>query len=161
MQQTIQLLQGIERTVVIIAVLETPGHGAAYALPLFRRDAAAHVAVGDDIDLMFGQVDIDQHANVIFRIPHAILGEQFARSLAELKDVPAETLDGHEVRIYANLEFPHEVGNAIEHGALGIGLYRTEFLYTNDPDPSEEKHYQSYMEAVERLGYRARWQFNQ
>lgn len=55
-------------------------HTACHCSGVTRR---AHVTVGDDIDLVFGQVDIDQHADVIFRI-HAILGEQFARPLAGL-----------------------------------------------------------------------------
>jgi phosphotransferase system enzyme I (PtsI) len=72
--------------------------------------------------------------------------------LAELRDQPAETLDGRRVRIMANIEFPREVPRVIEHGAEGIGLYRTEFLYsTGDRPPSEREHYEAYMEAIRQL----------
>ena len=59
--------------------------------------------------------------------------------LHEFRDQPAQTLDGRRVRIYANIEFPREVTRAVQHGAEGIGLYRTEFLYlTSERSPTEE-----------------------
>lgn len=81
--------------------------------------------------------------------------EIFLKALEEQRDLPCETLDGHEVRIYADIEFPEEVDEAIHAGALGIGLYRTEFLYDKEnPDPSEEDHYKAYKDAVARTGGR-------
>jgi phosphotransferase system enzyme I (PtsI) len=72
--------------------------------------------------------------------------------LAELKDQPAETKDGRRLHIMANIEFPREVGGAIQHGAEGIGLYRTEFLYlTSDKPPTEDEHFEAYMEAIRQL----------
>ncbi|MHC5033644.1 MAG: phosphoenolpyruvate--protein phosphotransferase [Planctomycetota bacterium] len=72
--------------------------------------------------------------------------------LAELKDQPAETKDGRRLHIMANIEFPREVDGAIQHGAEGIGLYRTEFLYlTSDRPPTEEEHFEAYMEAIRQL----------
>ena len=45
----------------------------------------------------------------------------------------------------ANIELPDEIPSILEHGAEGIGLYRTEFFYMNRTDiPSEEEHYQAY-----------------
>jgi phosphotransferase system enzyme I (PtsI) len=64
--------------------------------------------------------------------------------------LPAETIDGYEISIAANIELPDEIHTALEWGACGIGLYRTEFLYdTRAPD--EEKHFQTYKKAVELL----------
>lgn len=81
--------------------------------------------------------------------------EVFRKALDEQRQLPAETLDGHELRVYANIEFPEEVDEAIASGAVGIGLYRTEFLYDKEnPDPSEEDHYTAYKDAVSRLGGR-------
>jgi len=69
--------------------------------------------------------------------------------LGHLRDLPAVTKDGHEVRLWANIEFPHEVATCIERGATGIGLYRTEFLYLDrEEEPSEEDHFQAYAEAI-------------
>jgi len=69
--------------------------------------------------------------------------------LGHLRDLPAVTQDGHEVRLWANIEFPHEVATCIQRGATGIGLYRTEFLYLDRvEEPSEEDHFQAYAEAI-------------
>lgn len=65
--------------------------------------------------------------------------------------LPGETLDGHRVTLHANIEMPDEVPMVLGHGGEGIGLYRTEFLYLNRQDlPSEEEHYRTYREVVER-----------
>jgi phosphotransferase system enzyme I (PtsI) len=72
--------------------------------------------------------------------------------IEELREKPAKTTDGHRVRIFGNIESPREVQHAVEHGAEGIGLYRTELLYlTSDHPPTEEDHYAAYMEAVDQL----------
>ena len=62
-------------------------------------------------------------------------------SLDELATLPAVTKDGVAITIEANIEFPSEIGVALEKGATGIGLYRTEFLYlASDTEPTEEQH---------------------
>jgi len=72
------------------------------------------------------------------------------KDLGDLRDLPAVTPDGHEVLLWGNIEFPHEVEVCIERGASGIGLYRTEFLYLDrEDDPSEEDHFQAYAEAID------------
>lgn len=78
----------------------------------------------------------------------AALGEQ----LLENRDLPAETLDGTRVKLLANVDFPEEVPGAVNHGALGIGLFRTEFLFMmGEAPPSEEEHYQHAMSVLESL----------
>jgi phosphotransferase system enzyme I (PtsI) len=74
---------------------------------------------------------------------------EFTRDLAELRDLPAETRDGHKTTILANIEFPEEIRPALDNGAEGIGLYRTEFLYADGGEPDEEAHFTAYMRAVE------------
>jgi phosphotransferase system enzyme I (PtsI) len=72
------------------------------------------------------------------------------KDLGDLRDLPAVTPDGHQVLLWGNIEFPHEVEVCIERGASGIGLYRTEFLYLDrEDDPSEEDHFQAYAEAID------------
>ena len=69
-----------------------------------------------------------------------------------LKDEPALTTDKRRVRVAANIELPDEIPSIIEHGAEGIGLYRTEFFYMNRIDiPSEEEHYQAYKFVAEAV----------
>ena len=74
------------------------------------------------------------------------------QSLKNLCHIPAATLDGHELKLQANIELPEDVQSAQELCAQGIGLYRTEFLYMNRPTlPSEEEHYKAYVQVVEGL----------
>ena len=72
-----------------------------------------------------------------------------------LKDarLAAVTADGHGVGVGANIEFAEEVPSAVLHGANGVGLYRTEFLYINRKDlPTEEEHFATYKKVIEGEG---------
>jgi len=72
--------------------------------------------------------------------------------LAGLRELPAETTDGHLVSLQANIEFAHEVDESLARGASGIGLYRTEFLFlSGEAEPTEEDHFNSYADAIKRL----------
>jgi phosphoenolpyruvate-protein phosphotransferase (PTS system enzyme I) len=72
---------------------------------------------------------------------------------SELKDLPAVTLDGREVSILGNIEFPRDIGPNVRQGATGIGLYRTEFLYLGSNDiPTEEEHFNAYTQSIQELG---------
>ena len=74
------------------------------------------------------------------------------KTLANLKDKPAETLDGTRVEISANIELPEEIDSVISHGAEGIGLYRTEYLYMNRKDlPTEDEQFEAYRGVVTKL----------
>lgn len=71
------------------------------------------------------------------------------RHLPEIRDLPCVTLDGKEIELSANLEFSDEVEAAISHGARGIGLYRTDYLFLASSElPSEEQQYQEYRRIV-------------
>lgn len=71
--------------------------------------------------------------------------------LAALRDRPAETKDGRRYTLSANIEFNHELDLAKESGAAGVGLYRTEFGFLNDPHAGEDVMAQIYTEAVQQL----------
>ena len=74
------------------------------------------------------------------------------RDLEKFKDLPAKTTDGHQVALAANIESQEEIRTALSHGAEGIGLYRTEFLYLNRKDlPSEEEQYQIYAGVARQI----------
>ena len=73
-------------------------------------------------------------------------------SLARLRDVPAETLDGYHVQLSANIELPSDLDSVIEHGASGVGLFRTEYLYLSRKTlPTEEEQLAIYTQVAERL----------
>ncbi len=75
----------------------------------------------------------------------------FELELDKLRDLPAETLDNHAVRLQGNIELPEEVSAVHDHGGTGIGLYRTEFLFLNKAAlPTEEQHFEAYRHVVER-----------
>ncbi|MDR1479352.1 MAG: phosphoenolpyruvate--protein phosphotransferase [Planctomycetaceae bacterium] len=79
-------------------------------------------------------------------------GSSRIENLDELRDVDAVTADGAKITIMANIEFPHEADNAIQRGAEGIGLFRTEFLYfTQESDPTEDEHFASYKKVAETM----------
>jgi len=72
-----------------------------------------------------------------------------------LKDarLPAVTADGYGIGVGANIEFAEEVPSAVLHGANGVGLYRTEFLYINRKElPTEEEHFTTYKKVIEGEG---------
>jgi phosphotransferase system enzyme I (PtsI) len=72
--------------------------------------------------------------------------------LAELKTLPARTLDGRRIELSANIELPNDTDSAIEYGAEGIGLFRTEFLYiARSGFPSEEEQHRAYQEVAEKV----------
>ena len=65
---------------------------------------------------------------------------------------PALTADGRRIELLANIELAEDVVAAVENGADGIGLYRTEFLYMNRSDvPDEEEHFLTYREVVKGM----------
>ena len=69
----------------------------------------------------------------------------FEEALAPLRDLPAETLDGHRVKLAANVELEEELEFIKLRGADGIGLYRTEsLLIGKEVFPSEEEQYENF-----------------
>ncbi len=72
--------------------------------------------------------------------------------LAEILWQPAVTLDGKPIHLSANIEDQHDVEAVLAHGAEGVGLFRTEFLFLNRPSPpNEEDQYQVYREVAAAL----------
>ena len=63
----------------------------------------------------------------------------YKSAIDRVKHLPAETLDGHKITVKANIEFLAEAQVAIESGAEGIGLYRTEYLYLLKRDFPDEQ----------------------
>jgi phosphoenolpyruvate-protein phosphotransferase (PTS system enzyme I) len=79
----------------------------------------------------------------------------FARSLRSNRHTPAQTRDGVPIKLRANIEMPTEADVAVDHGADGIGLYRTEFLYVDRREPpSEDEQYEVYRKIVETMSPR-------
>jgi phosphotransferase system enzyme I (PtsI) len=74
------------------------------------------------------------------------------KRLKTLRDVPAVTQDGTKISLQANLELPRDVDQALESGANGIGLLRTEFMFMNRPTlPDEDEQYDLLRKIVQNL----------
>ncbi len=75
--------------------------------------------------------------------------------LASIMALPAVTTDGAEALIKANIEVPEETDSVLRHGASGIGLFRSEFLFLQPGRaPSEESQYNAYRKVLEAMGSR-------
>jgi len=113
-------------------------------------------------------VIIDGDAGVVIVDPSPIIlaeygfkqrqGDLERGRLARLRHKPAVTLDGQRVELLANIEMPEDTVGAVKAGAVGVGLFRSEFLFmgrdTGSPQtrlPDEEEQYQAYRRAVEGM----------
>lgn len=108
-------------------------------------------------------VIIDGDAGVVVIEPSPILlaeygfkqrqGEVERERLSRLKNTPAVTLDGQKIELLANIEQPEDAVGALKAGAVGVGLFRSEFLFMgrNGKLPDEEEQFQAYKRAVEGM----------
>ena len=74
-------------------------------------------------------------------------------ALARLRHMPAVTLDGQRVELLANIELPADAAGALEAGAVGVGLFRSEFLFMNRDGelPGEDEQFEAYRMAVQAM----------
>jgi len=75
--------------------------------------------------------------------------------LDAIREKPAVTRDDVKITLLGNIEFPEEAELVLQKGGEGIGLYRTEFLYLNNPsEPTEQDHYKAYAETISVFKHR-------
>lgn len=91
-------------------------------------------------------VDPDEACLAEYR-EKAKIAQDYYEELIQQVRFPGETIDGYAIHIGANIELPEEVHTAIEWGADGVGLYRTEFLYDSGL-PDEDKQLRMYRNAL-------------
>ena len=118
---------------------------------------ASHLVRQDD------WVIIDGDAGVIIVGPSPIILEEYSfkqrqaqlerERLARLKNTPAVTMDGQKINLMANIELPEDTAQAVAMGAVGVGLFRSEFLFMGREGqlPDEEEQFQAYKRAVEGM----------
>lgn len=122
------------------------------------QDITARVANGDwvVIDGSQGVVLVNPDARTLAKYREAQQKMlQNARKLRKLNALNAVTKDGYRLTVAANLELPQEIRQAVKHGAEGVGLFRTEFLYLNRAElPDEEEQFEAYrLVAQQSLPY--------
>jgi phosphocarrier protein FPr len=136
-------------TAIIARSLKIPAVVAAGPAVLNQPDGMLGILDGDRGSLFLDPSEADVES-----------ARQAQAALAELRDAeyrsryePALTTDGHRVEIVANIGNAAEAAQAVEAGAEGIGLVRTEFLFLDRSEPpSEEEQYQAYRQMVSALG---------
>lgn len=76
-----------------------------------------------------------------------------ARKLQQLKHAKTETADRVEIELFANIELPEDAVQAVKLGAVGVGLFRSEFLFMDRKQalPDEEQQYQEYRRVVDLM----------
>jgi phosphotransferase system enzyme I (PtsI) len=108
-------------------------------------------------------VIIDGDAGVVIVDPSPIIladygfkqrqGDLERERLARLRHTPSVTLDGQKIELLANIEMPEDTTAALTAGAVGVGLFRSEFLFMGRQGhlPDEEEQYQAYRRAVDGM----------
>jgi phosphoenolpyruvate-protein phosphotransferase (PTS system enzyme I) len=108
-------------------------------------------------------VIIDGDAGVLIVDPSPIILAEYGfkqrqgalerERLNRLRHTPAVTLDGQKVELLANIEMPEDTLGAIQAGAVGVGLFRSEFLFMGRIGnlPDEEEQYLAYRQAIEGM----------
>ncbi|MBV1774452.1 phosphoenolpyruvate--protein phosphotransferase [Burkholderiaceae bacterium DAT-1] len=105
---------------------------------------------------------VDGSAGVVIVDPSETILEEYRRKqanhlqekkrLKSLKKTEAITLDGTKVEVLANIESAADCEHALEHGAAGVGLFRSEFLFLGRDDlPSEEEQFNAYRAVMEGM----------
>ncbi|EFM96152.1 phosphoenolpyruvate-protein phosphotransferase PtsI [Actinobacillus pleuropneumoniae] len=119
------------------------------------NDITARVKTGDTLilDAVNNQIHINPSDAALAEfkaIQERVAAEK--AELAKLKDLPAETLDGHRIEVAGNIGTIRDVDGVLRNGGESVGLYRTEFLFMDRSElPSEEEQFQAYKEIVEAM----------
>lgn len=145
-------------------ITDLGGHTSHTALVARARSTPAVVGAGRAseqlspgdlvaLDGTRGLILVNPSAEQLALFRETMRREQESEQRALLtRDLVAESTDGYRVRLTGNMEFPEEVPLLLAHGAEGIGLYRTEFMFLDRTSaPSEEEQYHAYRQVLEQL----------
>lgn len=138
----------------VVAGFVTVTGGRTSHASIFARSLAlpAVVGVGDDLNGIDDgtTVAINGETGDVTPEPSEKTREQATQTnRADVRSEPVTTADGTPIEVAANVGQPIEIEGAAEHGADGIGLYRTEFLFLDrEEPPSEDEQYEAYRKAL-------------
>lgn len=138
-------------TAIVARARETPAVVGA-------GKASEQISPGDlvALDGSSGVILVNPTSDQLALFREAQRVQQASEQLAlRTKELPATSADGYRIRLYGNMEFLEEIPSLLSHGAEGIGLYRTEFMFLDRKTvPSEEEHYRAYKQVLEAMGGR-------
>lgn len=121
---------------------------------LNKEDRIDRIADGDHVimDGERGEIVVNPAPEDIASYDEKIKKQkELAAHYAALKDLPAVTTDGVKVDLMANIGTHMDVDNALNYGAEGVGLFRSEFVFMGRQEiPTEEDQFKAYKEAVEK-----------
>ncbi|HJV97457.1 MAG TPA: phosphoenolpyruvate--protein phosphotransferase, partial [Albitalea sp.] len=136
-------------TAIVARSLDIPAAvGVHNASTLIRQDDIV-IIDGDT-----GIVIVDPSAAILEEYRHRRSeGELQKKRLERLRHTPTVTLDGTPIDLLANIEMPEDAAVAVKAGAVGVGLFRSEFLFMNRRGalPDEEEQFRAYRTAVEAM----------
>jgi len=119
------------------------------------RDIFKQVKSGDRLilDGIAGAAIINPSASTLKKYrKRQIQQHEISKKLDTLRDLPSRTLDGKDIELAANIEFSDEIDSVVAHGARGIGLFRTEYLYMKTSLlPTEDEQLEVYREMAQRM----------
>ncbi len=158
------MLQFRDRTFVGF-VTDLGGQNSHTAIVARSLDIPAAVGMGNASTLIAEDdwVIIDGDAGIVIVDPAPVVLEQYRelqaklmrerKKLGKLKKTPAVTRDGTFIHLLANIELPGDCAGALELGAVGVGLFRSEFLFMGRSEygaklPTEDEQFESYRKAV-------------
>jgi phosphotransferase system enzyme I (PtsP) len=130
---------------VLARALGIPAVVSLAAMPSSRLAGSEMVVDGEE-----GRVYIRPSPELLAIFQERIRDARLrAERLATIRELPAETLDGTRIRLYANIGLPADIASATASGAEGIGLYRTEYSFLlSDTFPGEDDQLASYREVL-------------
>jgi len=118
-------------------------------------DVSEELETGDYalLDGYNGTVIVNPTDQTLFEYGQLVkIKASLSEKLREIQSQPAVTLDGKTIHLSANIEDQHDVEAVLKHGAEGVGLFRTEFLFINREQlPTEEEQYQVYQQVANAL----------
>ena len=121
---------------------------------LNKEDRIDRIADGDHVimDGERGEIVVNPASEDIASYDEKIKKQkELAAHYAALKDLPAVTTDGVKVDLMANIGTHMDVDNALNYGAEGVGLFRSEFVFMGRQEiPTEEDQFKAYKEAIEK-----------
>lgn len=139
----------MSHTAILARSLGIPAVVGVHNITRYLRQGETLVVDGESGTVL---ADADPATLTYYQGRRAAIEVRRAR-LRDLVGRPAVTRDGVPIELLANLELPEDAVTAQANGAVGVGLYRTEFLYMNREDlPDEEEHLANYARILQGLG---------
>ena len=119
------------------------------------EDATAHCFSGEVliVDGLKGQIIVEPNGSILQEYQEKRQSYvRYRLDVVQNSNLPAETVDGFRIKVKANMELVDEIPLVIQHGAEGVGLFRTEFLYLGRKGlPTEDQLFHVYREVVESI----------